>query len=543
MPTQSTKRAEATALAYSYIRFSTPQQKLGDSLRRQVEHTAAYCAEHGLTLDESLRDEGLSGYHGAHRKKGTLGRFVARVEAGDILKGSVLIVEAFDRLSRQEPRLAQQQFLQIINAGVEIVTLIDQQRFSAKSIDSNMGQLFMSIGMMIGAHAESKNKADRIRDNWTQRRGTIRTMVPAWFVKSGDKLTQDKAKVATVRRIFKMALTMGAAAIAKQLNAEGTKVLCERRRDRSNQIWSDSTIKKILKGRQVLGIQEAGKMVDGHRQLTGESFKIYDAIINEDEWQVVQAAIESRTSGVATGRNVTRYTNLFGPLARCGVCGDRMKVVQRSRTGKFSYLACSSAAQKACDHKRYHRLDEVEKGILSAFGKAALGKDKPTADPAKTLVIRIAQAKQEADKIARSYETLFLRFADAPAGSLAGMNLTKIESDHRAKLAQITKLERELAAAKSTKPADQQMDMVKQLLGEQVSLPVEERVEARRKIAQALPSFLKAIVFLSDGRWYIQFADSLPITFRDLTPAEYAEWLVRHPVKKTVGGPTLLVAR
>jgi hypothetical protein len=31
-------------LAFSYIRFATPQQKLGDSLRRQVKLAADYCA-------------------------------------------------------------------------------------------------------------------------------------------------------------------------------------------------------------------------------------------------------------------------------------------------------------------------------------------------------------------------------------------------------------------------------------------------------------------------------------------------------------------
>jgi len=41
-------------IAVSYIRFSTPKQSLGDSLRRQLEHTRAYCAAHGLTLDEDL---------------------------------------------------------------------------------------------------------------------------------------------------------------------------------------------------------------------------------------------------------------------------------------------------------------------------------------------------------------------------------------------------------------------------------------------------------------------------------------------------------
>ena len=33
--------------AYSYIRFSTPEQALGDSLRRQVQLAEEYARKHG----------------------------------------------------------------------------------------------------------------------------------------------------------------------------------------------------------------------------------------------------------------------------------------------------------------------------------------------------------------------------------------------------------------------------------------------------------------------------------------------------------------
>src|SRR5215212_1187114 len=43
-----------TKRAYSYVRFSTPEQALGDSERRQVEGAQRYAAENNLVLDESL---------------------------------------------------------------------------------------------------------------------------------------------------------------------------------------------------------------------------------------------------------------------------------------------------------------------------------------------------------------------------------------------------------------------------------------------------------------------------------------------------------
>ena len=67
------------AKAYSYLRFSTPEQIHGDSLRRQTEGARTYAATHNLELDESLtfRDLGVSAFRGANAVEGALGQFVA----------------------------------------------------------------------------------------------------------------------------------------------------------------------------------------------------------------------------------------------------------------------------------------------------------------------------------------------------------------------------------------------------------------------------------------------------------------------------------
>src|SRR4051812_24107091 len=87
---------------YSYLRFSTPEQKLGDSERRQMELAKAYAKAEGLKFDEQLRDEGLSGWSGKNLSKGKLGRFIERVQNGDVPTGSILFVEEVDRLSREK---------------------------------------------------------------------------------------------------------------------------------------------------------------------------------------------------------------------------------------------------------------------------------------------------------------------------------------------------------------------------------------------------------------------------------------------------------
>ena len=61
--------------AYSYTRWSTPEQSLGDSARRQIELAKRYAGKHGLVLDDTLRlsDEGVSGFRGANVRRGAPG--------------------------------------------------------------------------------------------------------------------------------------------------------------------------------------------------------------------------------------------------------------------------------------------------------------------------------------------------------------------------------------------------------------------------------------------------------------------------------------
>src|SRR5215207_3150924 len=101
MKAQQNKPA-APSLAYSYIRFSSPEQAKGDSLRRQTEAAAAWCERHGVTLDTSLtlHDLGTSAIRGAHRDnpdKHALAAFLKAVEGGKVRKGSYLVVESLDR--------------------------------------------------------------------------------------------------------------------------------------------------------------------------------------------------------------------------------------------------------------------------------------------------------------------------------------------------------------------------------------------------------------------------------------------------------------
>src|SRR5260370_19931998 len=68
--------------AYSYVRFSTPDQMKGDSFERQTRKAAEYASAHGLDLDTTLtfRDLGVSAFRGKNAQTGALTAFVDAVE-------------------------------------------------------------------------------------------------------------------------------------------------------------------------------------------------------------------------------------------------------------------------------------------------------------------------------------------------------------------------------------------------------------------------------------------------------------------------------
>src|SRR5262245_28390478 len=110
--------------AYSYLRFSTPEQAQGHSFERQYKAAKDYASKHGLDLqDVSFQDLGVSAYRGSNVTEGALGQFIAAVDDGSVARGSYLLVENLDRLSRDRIMPALNRFSALLEKGVTVVTL------------------------------------------------------------------------------------------------------------------------------------------------------------------------------------------------------------------------------------------------------------------------------------------------------------------------------------------------------------------------------------------------------------------------------------
>src|SRR5262245_41403307 len=162
----------ATPTAYSYIRFSSREQRQGDSLRRQMEKTSAWCQRNGVALDTSLtlHDLGKSAYTGEHRKnpdRNALAAFLKMVEGRRVPKGSYLVVENLDRLTREDERAALRLWMDILDAGVNIVQLQPETVFRHER--SDMLDIIRAIIELSRGHGESARKAERNGESWQEK--------------------------------------------------------------------------------------------------------------------------------------------------------------------------------------------------------------------------------------------------------------------------------------------------------------------------------------------------------------------------------------
>src|SRR5262249_11140635 len=126
--------------AFSYLRFSDRKQAKGDSKRRQLEWGPALCGTKGRGLDEnlSIQDLGVSAFRGGKARKGQLAAFLKAIKSGRVVPGDVLLVEALDRLTREDIDPAWELFRSILKSGVEVYTR-EPERHYGKADLNNFG--------------------------------------------------------------------------------------------------------------------------------------------------------------------------------------------------------------------------------------------------------------------------------------------------------------------------------------------------------------------------------------------------------------------
>jgi DNA invertase Pin-like site-specific DNA recombinase len=320
------------AVAYSYLRFSSPQQAAGDSIRRQVQAAAGWCEEHKVPLDAtlSMRDAGVSAFRGGHRDdKFALGQFLAAIKSGRVVAGSYLLVENLDRLTREDAGEATELFLSIVNRGVVVVQLSPVVMEYRRPV--NVQSLMFAIVELSRGHSESAMKSERIGAAWAQKRkgaaeAILTARLPGWVqfegeaVRLGNKvvyngeLVLNTGKAQTVRTIFRLAAEgLGVSRIAERLNEDGVPVLGRTEFNGKPVRWAGPTVYFILTNRATIGEFQPHRGRGKDRRPDGEPVKNYfPAVVSEQEFYAVQAQLETRAT-VNCGRR-GNHVNIFSGL-------------------------------------------------------------------------------------------------------------------------------------------------------------------------------------------------------------------------------------
>ena len=368
--------------AYSYIRFSTPQQSGGDSQSRQTDKAARYAAEHGLTLDTELKlnDLGVSAYRGKNAKAGNLGVFLRAVEDGTVQPGSYLLIENFDRLTRDDIPDAVPLLMQIVNSGIVVVTLTNNEVYSRERLRQEPWAMHIVLSELIRANQESFRKSQLVGDAKARKRVRLAAgelkgkpytrQTPAW-IKWDDNseeyaLVPKRAEI--VREVFKLADSgWGLDRIAKDFNKRRIETWASNKGRRAA-YWHGSYLRKIVASKAAIGLftphkTARDKDTGARKDIPLDAVPLWPAAVDEDVYWRVRRRFDTTAP---RGKNASGYVkSLVAGVAKCTCGGSMIRISKGATKGKhYVYLLCGRANAKArgCAHLPVH-YEDVEKAL------------------------------------------------------------------------------------------------------------------------------------------------------------------------------------
>ena len=517
-------------LAYSYMRMSTTEQLQGDSARRQLKASERYALEEGLHLVTAMKDIGVSAYRGRNIEFGELRAFLESVELEQIPKGSYLIVESMDRLSRQNAVKAFTLLMDIIQNGVILVTLEDRQKYSLETIVQHQHQLYVALGAMMRAHDESRRKSDLLRAVWGEkkrkaREGVVATRrMPAWLRldESTGKVEPISDRAEIVQSIFVRTRDgYGTYSIARDLNERDVPTWGPTRKSGGPSVWRESYIKKILLNRAVLGEYQPHRIQDGRysqkdRIPEGEPIKhYYPQVVDNVLFQQAHSAIATRRKDSA-GRKGKTYSNLFTGLLKCGYCNAGYRYYSKGRPPKGrNYLQCSVAFSHGSCQAHAFQYEPFEKALLSLILDLDVDRILNGAD-AKHKITELQKQEGEQQfelaEISRAERNLMDLVQQAP--SISSVFVKEANDLHVRRLTAEQALEETktaIAEIQDKNPIEHKVRIEALFRAIENAESDNEREEFRRAISQAIRQLIRSI----SVRWAGHDARELQLEHKD----------------------------
>jgi len=452
-------------------RFSSDQQKDGDSKTRQDRLNHALAKREGIQIVAEHFDEGVSVKDGATEK--------FKKVIANLPQGVGIICENLDRISRGKPWRAKAMLLDIIEDGHFIITSQDGREYNEQTIEEIDTLLLGDLSTNL-ARIENNKRTKRVREAKANAVDLARQGKPAPFGKwlpahikynpdtNQYDIREDRRKV--IEKIFKdYSNGKGVCSITKDLNLSGTPTFRGKGKIGG---WQRTTIFTLLRYEGLIGV------------FNYKSERIVNAwkpAIPEKLFYKVQSILEVNKTkhGNHSSPNVN---SILRGVAKCSHCGSTMKVTTDG------YLACYGHQIAKCKIKNMLRdYKEIEWAFINWFVDAAkdtlLGKDEASVS------IEALMAKKSA-LIAKIDETVMLLDKMEPnrgyATDAIEKRLTKLQSE-------ANEVDNEIATAKTTRANNATLPETFEQLQSYVDGVMMNDQDIRKKIAAIVPTIVERV--------------------------------------------------
>jgi DNA invertase Pin-like site-specific DNA recombinase len=265
--TENTAESERKQIqnAYAYSRVSTTRQLSGTGMSRQQEgKPEEICQQHKWTLSEqTFGDFGVSAHKGKNRLQGDLATFIQLAKDKKLLPNPVLILEQWDRFSREDIDESEAAIMDLLKTGVAIHIAFSNQTFT-KSSTKSIGDRVSILIACKAAYEYSANLSKRVGAAYAKKKAmSLETGKPyrfrcfAWLKWNEDKKEYETIpeKVESVKRLFELAnIGYGVRTITRTLNQEKVPYIgavCGKKIKSKG--WANVSVQRILRGKEVLG--------------------------------------------------------------------------------------------------------------------------------------------------------------------------------------------------------------------------------------------------------------------------------------------------
>jgi DNA invertase Pin-like site-specific DNA recombinase len=351
-------------------------------------------------------------------ERGALGAFLEKVRNGDVARGSWLLVESLDRISRAKPRRAARTMEDIIEHGVTVVDLSDGAReYSSEALDEDASLLLMMILRFMRANEESALKSARVaaarqraREAFASDQQLTRAytrQLPGWLQWNDDtkKIEAIPERAEIVRKMFELADSgWGQHRIAGWLNENAGEPWGRGKRKGTR--WHRTYVRKVLTNRAAVGtftphvVQREPETRRKIRKPEAAIHHRFPPIIERELFERVSSRIGTTA---ARGRHAgAKVRSIFSGLLKCRHCGG---TVTRVSKGEYAYLVCSTANSKprTCQYETVP-YDMAEEAFIRSIRKTI--KEAPRGNDTADLERQIDMADAETDWLVSEVQEL-----------------------------------------------------------------------------------------------------------------------------------------